>query len=307
MTDQKSPLVVAYGMGVDSTAMLIEWHRRGLTDPQYARPDAILFADTGSEKPETIDYLTVINGWLESVGYPLVTILKRSSPIAGDTSLHGECLRKSVLPSLAYGGHSCSLKWKVDPQWAWTKKEFGWTQPRKKRGAEERPAGNWNSGASHVIKLIGYDASPADLRRVKNAVGKWPPGHQYRYPLVEWGYDRAKCIQIVKAAGLPGYNPAFLTDKVNFSRLMWLDHGGVPMKSSCWMCPASKNGEIRWLKKAHPELHSLAIQMEQKAQAKGLRTVKGLGRSKAWQDLDCDGVAFPIPHVSNSTHQGVFA
>ena len=40
------PLVVAYGLGVDSTAMLIEFVRRGI------RPDLILFADTGGEQPQ---------------------------------------------------------------------------------------------------------------------------------------------------------------------------------------------------------------------------------------------------------------
>ena len=42
-----NPLVVAYGLGVDSTAMLVEFAHRGI------RPDLILFADTGGEKPET--------------------------------------------------------------------------------------------------------------------------------------------------------------------------------------------------------------------------------------------------------------
>ena len=42
----EQPIVVAYGMGVDSTAMLIGMYLRGL------RPDLILFADTGGEKPE---------------------------------------------------------------------------------------------------------------------------------------------------------------------------------------------------------------------------------------------------------------
>jgi hypothetical protein len=37
------PLVVAYGLGVDSTAMLVEFVHRGI------RPDRILFADTGGE------------------------------------------------------------------------------------------------------------------------------------------------------------------------------------------------------------------------------------------------------------------
>ena len=81
------PVVVAYGAGVDSTALLIGLYWAAI------HPDLILFADTGSEKPETISYLDVIDRWLASVGMPLVTRLKRRSPRAGDTSLHGECLR----------------------------------------------------------------------------------------------------------------------------------------------------------------------------------------------------------------------
>src|SRR5262249_31380661 len=46
-----SPLVVAYGAGVNSTAMLVEFARRGI------RPDLVLFADTSAEKPETYEYL----------------------------------------------------------------------------------------------------------------------------------------------------------------------------------------------------------------------------------------------------------
>jgi hypothetical protein len=42
------PLVVAYGLGVDSTALLVEFARRGL------RPDLVLFADTGGEKPRPV-------------------------------------------------------------------------------------------------------------------------------------------------------------------------------------------------------------------------------------------------------------
>lgn len=249
------PVVVAYGMGVDSTAMLIGWHARGLP-----RPDAILFADTGSEKPETYAYLAIINAWLDSVGYPRVTVLKNKSPIAGDSSLHGECLRKSVLPSLAYGGHSCSLKWKVEPQWQHCRRLYGWTQPRRRKGQTEKPAGAWSHGPM-ITKLIGYDAGPSDGRRIKNAVGKWPPGHRYLYPLHVWGWDRARCEREIAAAGLP-----------------------VPMKSACWMCPGSKRHEIEWLAREHPELAAQASELETRAKARGLRTVQGLGRSFSWTD-----------------------
>lgn len=40
------PLVMADGLGVNSIALLIQLSRSGI------RPDLILFADTGSEKPE---------------------------------------------------------------------------------------------------------------------------------------------------------------------------------------------------------------------------------------------------------------
>lgn len=52
------PVVVAYGGGRDSTAAIIEMHRRGI------RIDAIVMADTGNEKPETYAFLVIFNCWL---------------------------------------------------------------------------------------------------------------------------------------------------------------------------------------------------------------------------------------------------
>ena len=67
------PIVVAYGAGVDSTAMLV-----GLRKHNIAL-SAILFADTGSEKPETVAYLITIEAWLRRNGMPPVTVVKRRS------------------------------------------------------------------------------------------------------------------------------------------------------------------------------------------------------------------------------------
>jgi hypothetical protein len=61
------PLVVAYGLGIDSTAMLVELVNRGI------RPDMILFADTGGEKPETYRYLDVIQPFLAKIGFAAMT------------------------------------------------------------------------------------------------------------------------------------------------------------------------------------------------------------------------------------------
>ena len=182
------PIVVAYGMGVDSTAMLI-----GLRD-RKVRIDLILFADTGSEKPETMAYLPVIQDWLAAQAMPPVTVIKRSSPRAGDTSLHGECLRKSVRPSLAYGGHSCSLKCKVDPQWRYTQRFFGWDRRRqswphgpyvtndwlRRRSSRQPPASKccrkMASRPSLPLPARRVGMDPRTLRRSHRSRGAASPG-----------------------------------------------------------------------------------------------------------------------------------
>lgn len=56
------PIEVAFGLGVDPVAMLIGLRDRGV-------PIAIImFADTGSEKPETYAYLPIIQEWLAQNG-----------------------------------------------------------------------------------------------------------------------------------------------------------------------------------------------------------------------------------------------
>jgi hypothetical protein len=238
----KAPTVVAYGMGVDSTAMLVGMHARG------ERPDLILFADTGDEKPETYAYLPIINEWLARVGFPEVMVVKNARPISGDTSLSAACLRLKVLPALAYGAHQCSLVWKRDPQLKYLKRWLPATQA-------------WAAGLD-VINCIGYDAGPRDSCRSYKAEGKAAPGFVNRFPLVEWNWDRERCVAEIVAAGLP-----------------------VPVKSACFHCPASKKHEIRWLKVTHPELFDRAIEMEYSAMERGLVSIKGLGRNFAWSTV----------------------
>lgn len=245
----KLPLIVAYGVGVDSTAMLVGLHQRG------ERPDLILFADTGDEKAITYEYIPVINEWLDSVGFPRVTVVKNARPVSGDKSLSESCMRLGVLPALAYGAHQCSLVWKRDPQQKFVKK---W-----------QPAIDaWARGET-VTNCIGYDAGPRDSCRSYKAEGKASPGYANRFPLIEWGWDRERCMAEIAAAGLP-----------------------VPTKSACFHCPASKAHEIQWLKVNAPAQFDRAIKMERLAQpkidarkAEGKRvSTAGLGRTFAWGD-----------------------
>ena len=66
-----SPLgVLAYGGGVNSTALLVGLHQRGIPI------DLILFADTDGELPSTYAYLPIMNQWLMDHGMPQITVVK---------------------------------------------------------------------------------------------------------------------------------------------------------------------------------------------------------------------------------------
>lgn len=200
------PFMVADGIGVDSTAHLILLAALGI------RPDAILFADTGSEKDETYRYIDVRRAWLKRNNFPDLTIVryvvsdfKHWPPYA---SLSENCLTNGTLPSLAFGFKSCSLKWKVAPQNAWTNE---WDVAKA----------CWAAGG-RVLKAIGYDASPKDQRRYAQAVGVEDPLYEYVYSLMLAGWDRTVCEKVIRFVGEE-----------------------VPAKSACWMCPASQPEELR--------------------------------------------------------------
>jgi hypothetical protein len=229
--------MVAYGMGVDSTALLVGFAEKGI------RPDAILFADTGSEKPVTYAYgRDILADWLRSVGFPPVTHVvyqpKNFKHWPPYHSLEENCLTNSTLPSLAFGFKSCSQKWKIAPQDKWTQ---GW-QPAREA---------WGDGMK-VRKVIGYDAGPADARRRNHAGSFHDPLFSYEYPLIADGWDRERCKEVIAAAGLP-----------------------VPEKSACYFCPATKPHELHVMDK---DLLRRIIMIEARAIPK-MNKVEGLWRS----------------------------
>jgi hypothetical protein len=224
----KTPCVVAFGGGTNSAAMLIEMRKRSVI------PDLILFADTGGELPETYDFIDKFSGWLAKNKMPKVEIVKYERE-----TLEENCIRKNMLPSLAYGLKSCSQKYKIQPQ---DKFCNNWDMAKE----------SW-SGGGRVLKLIGYDAG--ESHRVKFYDDK---KYIYEYPLVRWGWNRNKCVQIVRQAGF------------------------TPAKSSCFFCPAMKKHEVLRLAQDHPDLAERAIKMENNA---NLTSVIGLGRNWKWEDL----------------------
>lgn len=212
-------VVAAFGGGVDSTAMLI-----GMVQRQEP-VDLVLFADTGGEKPHTYRHVERFSGWLQEHGYPAITVVREK------TTLEADCLTRKALPAIAYGLKTCSQRFKVRPQ--------------------ERFLKDWAKG-EEITQLIGYDAS--EERRVKDHAK-----YANRYPLIEWGWNRKKCLEVIEEAGLPN-----------------------PGKSSCFFCPSSKAWEVLDLKAKYRHLLERALVIEDQAE---LTEVKGLGRDFSWREM----------------------
>ncbi|WP_169476537.1 MULTISPECIES: hypothetical protein [unclassified Novosphingobium] len=229
------PVVAAWGMGVDSTAMIVEWVTRGLP------LSVVLTADTGVEREETYAYLPIFQRWMDRhhIEHHVVRYVpKRFKHWPPYFTLLENCLTNATLPSISFGRHSCSAKWKIQPQDQWV---AGWSP------AQQR----WACGGK-VVKLIGYDSSPADSRRYAHREGHVSDLYDYHYPLREWGWDRDACTARIRAEGLP-----------------------VPIKSACWLCLAQKTSELmtlpRWCLR-------LIVLVEARA-APRLVTVEGLWRT----------------------------
>lgn len=180
----KPVLGVAYGMGVDSTALIVGLKQRGI------RPDFILFADVGAEKQATYAYLPIIQEWLENNDMPPVTVVKYEPQRAPYTTLEGNMAMNCTLPGACFGRASCTIKWKIAPQNKWTA-----------RNSECQEA--WGRGHK-VTKMIGFNAD--ELYRKHRASDKAhanDPHFTYRYPLQEWGWSRDECKRQIRKAGLP--------------------------------------------------------------------------------------------------------
>ena len=89
-------LIVAYGGGTNSTAMLVGLKKQGVI------PDGIIFADTGGERPHTYEHLKVMQGWLKDNGFPEIITVKNEQP-SKMGSLENMCLNNKILPAVAYG------------------------------------------------------------------------------------------------------------------------------------------------------------------------------------------------------------
>lgn len=220
-------ICVNWGGGVNSTAVLVLFHQASL------RPDVIVFADPGSEWPETYRYRDeVLQPWLASIGFPPVLTLRGREGTQKGAGLRAECSRLTAagrpgLPSIAFGFKTCSLKFKRDVVMVW-----GNSYPPFRA--------TWAAGEK-VKKVVGIDAG--EKHRIRPFTDpREAAKYELLYPLVAAGWDREACVRAIREEGLP-----------------------VPTKSACYFCPNNTDAEWIRLRDTHPELWADAVQMEREA------------------------------------------
>lgn len=167
-------LVVSFGGGVNSGAMLIGLRDKGLV------PDAIFFADTASELPKTYDFVHRFSEHIQTWGFPPIERVFKT--FKGEfEGLEKASLRLKTLPGLAFGTRSCSMKYKgevLDRALRLRAKKHGWNLPAQ--------------------KAIGYDAGePWRANKVSPEPTLWTAW----YPLVEWGWTRDDCLRVLASEG----------------------------------------------------------------------------------------------------------
>jgi hypothetical protein len=168
-------IVVSYGGGVNSTAMLIAMRKLDII------PHAIVFADTGGEMPHTYRYLVTFGAWLASNGMPPITAVKYDSQHG---TLETECLNNETIPSKAFGNSGCSVKWKRQPIDKWIK--------------DDRRCAATLARGEKVVRFIGIHYG--EKRR-----GRIPDTEQFEfvYPLRGLQIGQQGCEQLIANEGLP--------------------------------------------------------------------------------------------------------
>ena len=94
--------------------------------------------------------------------------------------------------------------------------------------------------------MIGYDYSERHRATISSRHGQ-----EFRWPLIENEIDREGCKKIIKDAGLL-----------------------IPMKSGCYICPYQRVGQLRELRKKHPNLFCKLEQLEDRNNAERKRLQK---------------------------------
>lgn len=156
--------IVSFGAGQNSTAMVIEMVMR------HIPIDEIIFADTGSEMPQTYAFIEEFKKWCKKYNLKF-TIIKSKYGDLRQYYMEHKCIPYRMF-------RHCTDKFKIMPMNAYIKANYS---------------------SKNVVMFMGIASDEKHrcrLTQYKNIT--------YRYPLaLEWEWDRDKCVKRIEMTSLP--------------------------------------------------------------------------------------------------------
>jgi hypothetical protein len=165
----KQPLeVLSYGGGTQSTAMLVL-----IKQGKLPKPDLVLHADTGSELPETVQFIEVARQFCADLMIPFAVVRSHRG------SLHDDYLKDNSIPII--GSRSCTSNFKIRPQRRYLRQIVG-------------------NRRNKVLVNIWLGITTDEAHRASDADVVWT---KLKYPLLhDYPIDRNEAIRINTLAGL---------------------------------------------------------------------------------------------------------
>ena len=194
--------------------------------------DSVIFADTGMDFPEMAAHIAKLDALLYRERGIHITTLRHPHGFEwlmfDEPKQKPSCLeRRARLGVPPYGN-------------GWPGIKVRWCTGQLKTHLIAKEV-NRLKKEKNALHYIGIAADEA--KRCKD-----DPNH--RYPLVEWGITEAQALQIC-------YDRGF-----DFGGLYKIYH-----RASCWCCPLQRIGELRKLRRHHPELWARLWDMDNRARA----------------------------------------
>ena len=249
--------ILSWGMGVESTAILVRWLLEPETRPCALDELLVLAAQTGDEYDDTrVLCERYILPLLRTQRIRFVEVARRGHPekegivvlsdsrapscmhMDGAYKLSDELRAAGTVPQFG-GEHRCSLKFKAFVIETWlrerfryfAKHAFGYSLDEPKRVAKSEQA---------MADRVAFGFSSEELGRADRASSYDRPNRTGFYPLIEWGWTRQVCLDYL------------------FSKL-----GVIWEKSACVYCPSNQLGPDALRRhKQHPAQVAQALELE---------------------------------------------
>lgn len=249
--------ILSYGMGVESSALLVRWLREPSTRPFSLDELVVITAQTGDQYPDTqwlvethilpllrehrVRYVQIARkGPLEADGITILSDTRQPQRlfIEGDYKLSDELRINGTVPQFG-GTHRCSLKAKVFPIESWMRDYYPYTAHHAfGYNAEETKRIEKSLAADSKRVAFGFNAEEG--KRIERTREYDTPLRISIFPLLDWRWNRRSCLEY-----------------------LWEQFGVTWAKSACVYCPFNRLSEDAIERhKAHPAEVAHALMLE---------------------------------------------